>query len=439
VDYVNKWLRLKVTREWYAGSKESAALQILPVVTGVNITTTTEDVGRNTTRTFKAEVVGKGAPLPQGVTWSIADKDDNPIAWASISSNGVLSVASNAPTGETITVTAVSEFAPEHSRAVEVAVVADFLWLQPEAEDAPVIGNKAGGFIAYGNDIFLLIGEGSVYHSEDGISWELKDASFDKDFYFLEGSDIKCINGRFFGETSDGLSYSTDGTSWEPASGLDADFQVFSAAFGKDLFVAVGNEGKVAWSLEGEDWTQLENEKLPFYEHGFIGNSTIIGNIAFGNGRFVALGESGEFSYSGDGTNWTRPTMQQVFTSQLPQGPGYNGPKITGLAFGNGKFVAVNKSGEVAWSENGENEESWDEVRDTKFSGSTINAIAFGGGKFLAAGADGRAAYSTNGNEWVDVSVPGGVDFDTHGIAYGNGRFVVVSDTGKIAYSNLQE
>jgi photosystem II stability/assembly factor-like uncharacterized protein len=435
VDYVNKWLRLKVTREWYAGSKESAALQILPVVTSVEIYGSTDDVGLNTTRTFTANVLGKGAPLPQAVEWSVSGQTS---AETGINENGVLSVASDETIGGTLAVTAASKFDPEHSGTATVIVANAFTLLPAGLPPEALEGGSRG--LIYGNGRFQVVvfektSEGEVavlLRSEDGISWDAKPSPVDE--YALP---IKYIEGKFFGLDNNGLfHHSTDGETWEPASDLDADFKVRSVAFGKDLFVAVGDKGRAAWSLDGETWAMLAIEKLPFYYGGFLGDDDIIVSIAFGGGRFVAMGVNSEVALSQDGEAWTPISSGTIF-EQKYENSSWNGPKITGLAYGNGRFIAVSDDGRAAWSENGE---SWNPVSVTGFSsGSEIKFIAFGGGKFVAAGDDGKAAYSDDGGEtWNNISVPG-VDFDTEGIAYGNGRFVVVSDTGKIAYSNLQE
>lgn len=99
--------------------------------------------------------------------------------------------------------------------------------------------------------------------------------------------------------------------------------------------------------------------------------------VAFGGGLFVAVGENGVIVTSPDGNVWT-PRASGT-TDRLPA-----------VVFGNGRFVATraNRNAPALSSQDGIN---WTPVTVTDGNGtpaasSAFNTIAFGGGRFLAAG-----------------------------------------------------
>lgn len=55
------------------------------------------------------------------------------------------------------------------------------------------------------------------------------------------------------------------------------------------MFVAGGNDGKMAHSVNGETWNIIENSAF---------GTTQINGIAFGDGKFVAVGNGGKIAYS---------------------------------------------------------------------------------------------------------------------------------------------
>jgi hypothetical protein len=67
-------------------------------------------------------------------------------------------------------------------------------------------------------------------------------------------------------------------------------------AWGGGKFVAVGYDGKAAYSTDGTNWTAVGDSKF--------GTSAIRG-IAWGGDKFVAVGNYGKMATSPDGTTWT--------------------------------------------------------------------------------------------------------------------------------------
>ncbi|MDR3020536.1 MAG: leucine-rich repeat protein [Treponema sp.] len=160
-----------------------------------------------------------------------------------------------------------------------------------------------------------------------------------------------------------------------------------------------------------------------------------VAGIAFGNGRFVAVSAVGRIAWSGnDGETWNA-----IQNTQSGFGTSLN--NINGIAYGNGRFIAVGQGGKMSWSENGE---TWTLIPGTQsgFGTDVINIIAYGGGRFFAVDGANTMRWSTDGETWNAVT---NTTFGTdgiRGIAYGagigtgSGRFVAVGSNNKIAWSD---
>jgi len=281
--------------------------------------------------------------------------------------------------------------------------------------------------IAYGAGKFVAVGDsGKMAWSTDGISWyAIPVGTSDGYSTTFDTTTIRGIAygaGKFVAVGHGGKkAYSTDGTSWYAIPVTDTT-NLYSIVYGVDKFVAVGQYGIMAWSTTGDTgWTAVTTTTF--------GSSFIFG-IVYGVDKFVAVGSGGgimAWSTTGD-TGWTA-VATTTFTSP-----------IYGIAYGDGKFVAVG-FGEMAWSTAGT---SWTAVTAPESALFDIRCIAYGGDKFVTGGNSGRMAYSTDGiNYWTAIT-PGSTNGTTttfgtgsyiYGIAYGDGKFVAVGANGKIAYS----
>lgn len=152
-------------------------------------------------------------------------------------------------------------------------------------------------------------------------------------------------------------------------------------------------------------------------------------HIIFANGKFVAgltfqpvsvpeINPQGAISTSTDGVNWS--------TTTCPNG-------ITGLAYGNGTYVASGwdydnrgDSGSLFFSTNGTD---WYLLLGTP----GLNGVAFGNGMFVTVGYDfyagnngeGFVGISTNGSNW-SYAHPVGSNY-LSSVAFGNGQFIATA------------
>ena len=217
-------------------------------------------------------------------------------------------------------------------------------------------------------------------------------------------------NGKFVAVGFNGkIAYSPDGINWTAASS-PVTVTLTDICYGNGRFVAVGNQ-KILCSIDAVTWTLIPDPESSY---------SFVGSVCYGNGKFVAGGTSGKMAYSLDGISWTAVT-----DSKFSYG------HIYGVRYENGKFIASGSSGGMVCSANGV---TWTAVSDSKFGSSYINNICYGNGKFVAVGEAGKIAYSSDGISWTLVSDSKFGDPSISSVCYGNGKFVAVGRNGKIVY-----
>ncbi len=202
--------------------------------------------------------------------------------------------------------------------------------IESESEGPPNPEHNQRG-VCWGDGRFIAVGGGSqgyVWSSQNGASWQE---------HMLESEamgDCAYGNGLFVSFT-DAPWRSIAGIQWEegtPTPWLDSPLK--SIVFGGGTFVAVGAQGRVATTSNGQGWER----------DGGIGNFDLFA-VAYGGERFVAAGSFGAIAWSDDqGYSWN---TQYVGTGTFQR-----------VVYGNGAFYASNGS-QIYRSENGA---LWNEV-----------------------------------------------------------------------------
>jgi hypothetical protein len=242
--------------------------------------------------------------------------------------------------------------------------------------------------------------------------------------------------------------------SWSPFTTLDS---VKGFAYGGGVYVAVGRNGVIAWSNDGIRWERAQKKPDPaspfdptvdpFTYDG--SNAAHFNAAAFGGGVFVAVAENGHIAYSSDGKYWAG-----VHTIG-----GFGTENVNGVAYGSGYFVAVGGNGNISAAFPSK-PKIW--RGGTVFTGSPNPAlydITFGNGAFYVVGEGGWTGYAAPGagtvtawgggwhpRQWASIGtnpirkitcgeygrgVPGlGIAFDEYG-----GKRIALCAGGKIGYS----
>jgi len=236
-------------------------------------------------------------------------------------------------------------------------------------------------------------------------------------------------------------------TSWKavpnsPFNGIMESINTIT--YGNGKFVAGGrglnndysSYGKIATSSDGITWKVATNH--PFYMDD---SSSSISEIAYGNGKFVAVDGylNGKMAYSSDGENWTAVSDNKINNTN------------TCVVYGNGKFVAFTKDGNmIAYSPDGA---VWTAVTNPPFKNvfdGYIEAIAYGNNKFIALGGFSevgstsvKISTSTDGVTWTtvkDTNLSSISDnpinaVQIRAITYGSGKFIAADYHGRMATS----
>jgi len=209
---------------------------------------------------------------------------------------------------------------------------------------------------------------------------------------------------------------------WTQSSPVGGLTNVNGVAYnGTNLWLAVGDYRMLLSSSDGEIWTRVLLSgafPVPITEIG-----TKINGIAYGNGKWIAVGGfsgGGQIAVSDDGSTWTAVANSQFGSSA-----------INSIAYGNNLWIAVGASGKMATSTDGQ---TWTTVTST-FGSSAINSIAYGNNLWIAVGAAGKMATSTDGQTWTDVNVASIFNYAILTVAYANNQWIAAGDGGKMATS----
>jgi hypothetical protein len=313
-------------------------------------------------------------------------------------------------------------------------------------------GNYENVFaITYANGKFVAVGGyASMAYSSDGVTWTaVEDNKFDSRWDHIYA--ITYGNNKFVVTGSDGMiSYSTDVITWTAvdtgtlfkyvtSEGNTRTSIIRTIAYGGGRFVAGGEQGKMATSMDGVTWTAVTTDAFDYdvtSSEGEISHrKATIYSIAYGNGKFVAGCEDGIIATSSDGETWAAISTD-VFDHVSIFGTDMVASVYT-IAYGGGKFVAGSNYCDTVYSSDGI---TWTKVAENGLEGS-IYTIAYGNNKFIAGDAGGRIAISSDGVTWTSAgsSILGSDRFSygygIAGIAYGNNRFIAAGSGKKIAYS----
>jgi hypothetical protein len=288
-----------------------------------------------------------------------------------------------------------------------------------------IFGSALIWSIGYGDGKFVAAGAGGrmACYSTDTRTWTavLPGTSAGQSG-FWDTDTIRAVaygNGKFVAAGYGAkMAFSATGTDWsgwnESAFGGDS---ILALVYGDGKFVAAGDNGKMKYSNSGESGTWINTQGTPF------GSTSILG-LAYRENvrRFVAVGNEGKIAWSDDGVIWTDDGITWSNVT------GFASDAINAVAYGNGKFVAAGNGGKIAHSSDGK---AWVLAADSKFDSSGVLSVCYGSGKFIAAGHNGKMASSADGETWAAVtqthfSAKVGTDDGDQisAVTYGGGMFI---------------
>ena len=179
----------------------------------------------------------------------------------------------------------------------------------------------------------------------------------------------------------------------------------------KSFFAAVGHDGLRLFSADGSTWENKQTGKEGETYRG----------VAFGNGKCVAVGTYG-------GGNIFAVTVDRLTWKNTSQDGKYS-RYVRGFGFGNGEFICLGGDpGSVGLSRPfivvSKTGETWTEPLE--IAGKNIlRRFAYGAGLFVGVGDRGRRAVSKDAREWKEAPEVKAIDTLVD-VAFGNGVFVGV-------------
>jgi hypothetical protein len=200
---------------------------------------------------------------------------------------------------------------------------------------------------------------------------------------------------------------------------LDEDCRLTDITYGNNRFVAVGRPEESCSSC-GEAQIWLYEPYHPgrgWQDCGMDLPGIALNGVAYGNGRFVAVGDMGTVLWSVDGSsgNWTALEL-----------PGC-AADLNSITFGSTHFVAVGDDGEVWLSANGETG-TW---TDSSISGGgNLQKVVFGNGTFVAGGDHMWLSHDGSPGTWAESRPLPSPHMSMSSLVFGEGRFLVLAPTG---------
>lgn len=262
------------------------------------------------------------------------------------------------------------------------------------------VGYGAGRYVAVG-------GGGTILVSANGHQWDDVPVPMSGPAPFLAG--VRFLNGRFLALGARGLMLaSTDGLAWEPVAAA-TDQRLMDAAFSGTAYVAVGSGGTVLRSEDGLAWTAT-----------ILGERIAFTAVTYAAGTFVAVGRR---------MVMTTPTSgyDQRLIATSPDGHTWTvriderGYALSGVAYGNGAFVAVDQQGTVLHSGDGA-------VWTVHTAAGGPGRIAFDGAMFIGV-AGTRFLASGDGLRWIAGMADG---WNLSGVTAHGGQYVITGDKGAV-------
>jgi hypothetical protein len=191
-------------------------------------------------------------------------------------------------------------------------------------------------------------------------------------------------------ETPSSTDYLLSGD-WTYEGNLPGSSEYSDVVYAEGLFVAVGENGQIATSPDGENWTARTS-----------GTTADFLRIEYGNGVFIAMAQQ-NIRRSDDGITWTNITSNLAGTSIPPTGLMFN------IAYGNGRWIIVGTTtaADPAIITSSDNGNSW---ADATISADTemyfLRGIVYTGDPvytWLAGGSGPDILVSGTGTSWTAV------------------------------------
>jgi hypothetical protein len=292
--------------------------------------------------------------------------------------------------------------------------VLGFLGLSAKADEFSswewLVPKPAGIFLSkvvFDGTRFVGVGDmGIILSSTNGTNWHLGFTETTNRMFGIMAGGGRLVASGAFGT----LLVSTNADYWvQPPTSFEG--PINAVAYGLERYVLINGQHPFL-SFDALNWEQQEQQ-----EHVFEGGAD---DMAFGNDLFVAVGWRGLIATSTNGINWVKRES------------GTTGP-IKGVAYGEGRWVAVGGEGNSGIILTSEDAVTWFLQTTDK----PLVDVAYGPFGFIATGGgfmEGGVSLNSSDGVYFSGGEPGagGLDTPPRGVACGNGVCVAVGGNGRI-------
>ena len=229
--------------------------------------------------------------------------------------------------------------------------------------------------LTFGVSLYVGVGDnGQILTSPDGTTWTARTSGTTAHLYGVAYDGA----GRFVAVGAGGVALtSVNGTTWQACSGAgSADLN--AVTYGSSKFVAVGRDGQVAKSSDGQNFSATSVTSEDLY------------GVTFGASKFVAVGTSGKIMTSADATTWAARTSG---VSARLLGASYGTTTSSGTL-----FAAVGEGGALLTSADGV---TW--TQQSSGLSDTVYGCSFANGALYLLGSLDRYSRNLSGS-WTNVT-----------------------------------
>ena len=215
----------------------------------------------------------------------------------------------------------------------------------------------------------------------------------------------------------------------DPVSGFNMIWS--QIAYGSNTFVAVGSTALSGSTARGNSSHYLYSSNGVTWNVGTLPYSTKWVGLAYGNGKFIAINGDASLPLSNtyivdstDGINWN--------SQEYPMA---NNFIVGGLGYGNGVFIAVSGGSNTRTLVSTDSGSTWS-VRNNLPRSQPLVSIAYGNGTWMAAGGNTYYTSTDDGVTWIERTSPHGVFGESQKVKFTNNKFIL---TGQNSRSNYYE
>jgi hypothetical protein len=216
---------------------------------------------------------------------------------------------------------------------------------------------------------------GTILYTEPGLTGLTTSFVISNKFASQDFHDVAYHDGTFIAVGNQGSIYrSIDGETWSGVTTTSITANIKGVAYGKDKWVGVGQSSLIISSVDdGNNWSVVGT-----------GGTFQLNSVHYENDVWLAVGGAGMAMNSIDGTTWFK---KHVVAGGVPLGK-----QLNGVVYGDNKMVAVGIQSSLVWS-------GYEKV------GATATATVGAGGTISAITVtDGGFGYTANTNPTVLLS-----------------------------------